>query len=263
MPITLLLFAIPFMWWQRRPGERGALVAATGLALLGLAIVTLVSWALFGTTERYEVDFVSLLLIPAFLVWAMLLSRARVKTAARRTWAILGVTLTLIGAAVGTAISFTGYYDYLRLEHPGTFNALENVTAPIATVATMIGGSPQVARIDDGPLPVTPLAGSSTFSQDHASAWLGTVPLSLSVLSPGRRRTAIYLTVAPGPGAPPLRSVLLRVSSPGSSAFVALIGRRARLPVSLRWGLNRVHVAIVGRPTSAQEVLLSDISFSP
>jgi hypothetical protein len=262
MPITLLLFAIPVMWWQRRTSERGGLVAASGLAILGLAIVTLVSWALFGTTERYEVDFVSLLLIPAFLVWAMLLARARVRTAARRAWAVVGVVLTLIGACVGTAISFTGYYDYLRIEHPGTFNMLEDVTAPLATVATIIGGNPQIARIDDGPLPVTPLPGFSTFSQDHASAWLGGVPLSLTVLSPGDRRTAIYATVTPGPGAPPLRSVLLKVSSPGQSTFVALIGRRARLPVSLHWGLNRIHVTIVGTPTSATEVLLGDVSFS-
>ena len=263
MPITLLLFAIPVMWWQKRAGERRPLVVATGLAVLGLVIVTLVSWALFGTTERYEVDFVSLLLIPAFFVWAMLLARARAKTAARRIWAVVGVTLTLVGAAIGTAISFTGYYDYLRLEHPSVFNALEDVTAPVATVATMIGGDPQIARIDDGALPVTPLAGDGTFSQDHASAWLGTGPLSLSVLSPSDRRTAIFATVTPGPGAPPLRSVAIRVSSPGRSALVALIGRRARLPVSLHWGLNRVHVSIAGTPTSATEVLLSDISFSP
>ncbi len=156
MPITLLLFGIPLMWWQRRSGERRPLVAATGLAILGLAVVTLVSWALFGTTERYEVDFVSLLLIPAFLVWAMLLARARPRTAARRVWAVVGVVLTLIGAAIGTAISFTGYYDLLKIEHPAMFNTLEDVTAPFATVATMVGGKPQIARIDDGPLPVDP-----------------------------------------------------------------------------------------------------------
>jgi hypothetical protein len=263
MPIALLLLAIPLMWRQRRTGERPPLVAASGLALLGLIIVTLVSWALFGTTERYEVDFVSLLLIPAFLIWAMLMARARPKTAARRIWAIVGVALTLFGAAIGTAISFTGYYDYLRLEHPGTFNALEDVTAPFATVGTMIGGKPQIARIDDGPLPVTPAAWTSGFSQDHASAWLGSIPLSLTVLSPGSRRTAIFATVTPGPGAPPLSSVAIRVSGRGQRAIVPLIARRVRLPVSLHWGLNRVQLTIAGAPASAEEVLLDDLSFSP
>lgn len=263
MPITLLLFGIPFMWWQRRSGERRPLVAAAGLAILGLGIVTLVSWALFGTTERYEVDFVSLLLIPAFLVWAMLLSRARPRTAARRIWAVVGVVLTLIGAAIGTAISFTGYYDYLRIEHPAIFDALEDVTAPLATVATMIGGNPQIARIDDGPLPITTATGNIGFSEDHASAWLGTVPMSLTVLSPDDRRTSIFASVARGPGAPRSSSIAIRASSQGRSTIVPLIGARVRLPVSLDWGLNRVRLTIAGVPTSTQEVFLSDVSFTP
>ena len=112
----------------------------------------------------------SLLLLPAFLVWAMLLSRARPKTTARRIWAVVGVILTLIGAAIGTAISFTGYYDYLRIEHPAIFNTLEDVTAPLATVATMIGGKPQIARIDDGPLPIT------TATREHSGS-ARTMPL--------------------------------------------------------------------------------------
>jgi hypothetical protein len=263
MPITLLLLAIPVMWRQQRTGERGPLVVAGGLAILGLAIVTLVSWALFSTTERYEVDFASLLLIPAYLVWAMLLARARPETAARRTWAAVGVVLTLIGVTVGTAISFTGYYDFLRVEHPAVFNALEDATAPFATVATIIGGNPQVARIDDGTLPIIPGPGASGFSQDHASAWLGSIPMSVSVLSPGDRRPSIYVTVTPGPGAPPLASVSIIVVSRGRPAIVPLIGRRVRLPVSLHLGLNRVRLGIAGTPRSAQEVLLSDISFSP
>ena len=240
MPITLLLFGIPLLWRQRRSGERLPLLAATGLLILGLAIVTLVSWALFGTTERYEVDFVSLLLIPAFLVWAMLLGRTRPKTAGRRAWAVVGVVLTMIGAAIGTAISFTGYYDFLRIEHPAVFNAMERVTAPFATVATIVGGNPQIARIDDGTLPVTPSRGNFGFSEDHATAWLGSLPLSLSVLSPGDRHTAIFATVSPGPGAPPLSSVAINALSQGRSATVPLIGRRVRFPVSLHWGLNRV-----------------------
>ena len=261
MPITLLLLAIPVMWWQRRRGERRPLAAATGLVILGLAIVTLVSWALFGTTERYEVDFVSLLLIPAFLIWALLVSRTRPKTAARRIWAVVGVVLTIIGAAIGTAISITGYYDLLRTEHPAIFNALEDATAPLAAVATTIGGKPQIARIDDGPLPVTPANGNPGFTEDHASAWLGSIPLSLTVLSPDDRKTAMFVTVTPGPGAPPLSSVAISAMSHGRSAIVPLIGKRVRLSVSLRWGLNRVRLAIAGTPTSAQEVLLSNIDF--
>jgi hypothetical protein len=251
------------MWSQRRSGERRPLVAAAGLVILGLAIVTLLSWALLGTTERYEVDFVSFLLIPAFLVWAMLLARSRPRTMPRRIWALAGVGLTFIGAAIGTAISFTGYADYLKFEHPAVFSALEDVTAPVATLATVIGGKPQIARIADGPFAVTATVGQFGFSQDHATAWLGTVPLSLSVLSPDDRNTAIFVTVWRGRGAPPLSSLAVRAVSEGTPAIVPLIARRVRLQVSLHWGINRVGLTIVGTPTAVQEVFLTDISFSP
>ena len=92
----------------------------------------------------------------------------------------------------------------MKIEHPAIFYTLEDVAAPLATVATMIGGKPQIARIDDGPLPVTPASGSFGFSEDHASAWLGSVPMSLTVLSPDNRRTAIFVTVCRDAGAPPL-----------------------------------------------------------
>ncbi|MFZ1994817.1 MAG: hypothetical protein WAU75_11960, partial [Solirubrobacteraceae bacterium] len=261
MPITLLLVAVAPLWRWHRGGERGAVVAATGLAILGLSIAALVSWALFGTTERYEVDFVSFLLIPSFLVWALLLARARSRTAARRLWAVAGVTLTFIGAAIGIAISLTGYTNLLQTEHPQTFNALQDVASPFATVATMIGGNPQIAQIDDGPLPVIPANGKIDFSEDHASAYLGSLPMALTVLSPGDRRAAMFVTVTPGPGAPPLSSVAIKVSGNGRSAITPLIGRVARLPVSLHWGLNRIRLTIAGTPTSATEVLLSNIEF--
>ncbi len=263
MPISLLLLAIPVMWWRSRPGERRGLVAATGLTLLGLVTMTLVSWALFATTERYEVDFVSFLLLPAFLAWAMLLSRARPKTAARRICAIVGTGLTLIGAAIGTAISFTGYENLLYIEHPNIFYKLEDVAGPLATVATMIGGAPQIARVNDGPLPITPPSANVSFSEDHSSAWLGSVPLSLTILSPDARRTAIYATVSPTRGGPRLSSIAIKVSSQGPPAIVPLIARRARLPVSLHWGLNRVTVTVAGTAASAHEAFLGDIDFSP
>jgi hypothetical protein len=258
----LLLLAIPVMWGQRRSGERRPLVAATGLAVLGLAVATLVSFAIFGTTERYEVDFVTFLLIPAFLVWAMLLARARPGTAVRRIWAIVGVVLTLMGAGVGTAISFTGYENRLYGLHPAIFSALEDVTGPFATVATMIGGNPQIARIDDGPLPVTTASGTIGFSEDHANAVLGNVPMTLTVLSPDDRRTSLFATLTPGPGVPSSEpAVVFIVSSDGRTAITRLTGSRIRLPVSLHWGLNRIHLTMVGPSNAAPQVVLNDIAF--
>jgi hypothetical protein len=265
MPITLSLLGLPFLWRQRRPGERHAVLAATGLAALGLAIVTLVSWALFGTTERYEVDFATLFLIPAFLIWALLLARHRPGTTARRVVAIAGVALTAFGAAVGTAVSFTGYEDLLRLEHPALFDTLEDLTSPFAALATMIPGKPEIARVDNGTLPVTFLPASyGSVTESGASAWLGTIPVTVTVISPGRRQLGLGATVMPGTGAPPPSRLTVRVSSPGHKAVtVPVISHDIRMPISVHWGLNRIRVTIAGTPTSPLELQLGNLQLIP
>jgi hypothetical protein len=124
----------------------------------------------------------------------------------------------------------------------------------------MVRGSPRIARIDDGSLPVTSYNGKINFSEDHASAYLGSQPLSLSVLSPGSRTTSIFATVSAGPGAPPLSSLRVRLSSHGRSAFLPLSHGVLQVPISLHWGLNRIRLTVAGAVTPTTEVLLSDIS---
>jgi len=262
MPITLLLFSLPLLWWQRRASERRALFAATGLALLGLLIAGLLSWSVFATTERYEVDFATLLLIPGFLVWALLVARCRPGTLSRRAWGTLGVILTLFGSAVGTAISFVGYSDLLRLEHPALFASLEDITGPLATVATMIRGKPELARVDNGPLPVA--LPPSGVTEAGTAAWLGTYPVTLVVLSPGSRSLGVTADVSAGPGAPPPSALTIRVDSPGRKALtVPVISRGIRLPISVHWGLNRIRLTLVGRATLPEELELSGFQLSP
>jgi hypothetical protein len=260
MPITLLLATLPVLWW-RRPTARRAVATAGGLTILGLGIVFGLSWALFATTQRYEVDFASYLLIPAFLAWALLVSAAVPRSRPRRAWATIGVLLTLFGAAVGTAVSFVGYSDLLRLEHPGTFAALEDVTGPIASIAATLRGKPQLARIDNGQLGTAPPLG---INEAGGSAWLGTEPVTLVVLSPGSRRLGVRATVVEGPAGPAPSSLRVRVSSPGPQRVtVPIIGQGIRLPVSLHWGLNRVSLALTGVPTSPTELELTNLQLGP
>lgn len=264
MPISLLLAALPGLWLQRRAGERGALSAITGLLGLGTVIALLLALVLNGTTERYEVDFGTLFLVPAFLTWGLLVGRQRPGSAGRRALAIAGVLLTLFGAAVGVAISITGYYDFLRLNHPAVFSSLEDVTAPFATLATIIVGRPEIARVGSGAVPVTlPAVTYGTATENHASAWLGTTPLTLTVISPGSRRMGLTALALRGIGAPPLSKAVIRVSSNGRPAIVPVISPSVRLPVSLHTGLNRVRLTLLGAPTLAEEVLLHNLILSP
>lgn len=259
MPITLLLLILPLLWSKKR-SERGVLFAATGLALLGLLIATMLAWSVFGTTQRYEVDFASLFLIPALLTWALVLDRYRPGTALRRMWAVMGVALVLFGALVGTAVSFTGYSDLLREEHPRVFDTLEDVTGPLATLATMIRGRPELARIDNGPLSRGQLP--IGVAEAGGSAWLGRYPITLVVLSPESRWIGVTASLTPGPDAPKSAQVI-RVSTTGRQPFSRRIaGRGVRLPVFVHWGLNRIRITLVGRPSADQEFQLGNLQLS-
>lgn len=264
MPITLVLLGLPVLWHTRRQGERRALIAAAALAAVGLLVAVSLSFGLFATTERYEVDFATLFLIPALVLWALLLARYRPGTAVRRVIAIGGVTLIAVGAAIGTAISLTGYYDYLRTEHPALFDTLEDVTSPFATVATMIRGKPEIARVDTalGALGL-PTPSYTNFTESGASAYLGTYPLTVTIISPDSRQAALHATLLLGVGAPPLSKLGISVSSPGRRAIVLhTISQSIYLPVYLHWGLNRIVVTLRGPTNSAQELLLQSITLT-
>ena len=261
MPITLLLLGLPFLWRRRRSGERPALLVAAAGTALAVAIMGLLTYALWGTTQRYEVDYASIALIAAFLVWALLLGRQRARTAARRWIAVGGIALCLIGAMVGTAVSFTGYYDSLRLTNPGVFNTLEDLTSPFATLPTMVAQKAVIARID-GPIPITPPPQSFTrFTETGASIWLGGGPVTVAILSPSAQQRAIIAVAQPAPGAPPPSTLAIGVQSPGHKRIVVpLTGRVIWLPVSLHWGLNRISVTLLGyRGAPAPVVSLGNI----
>ena len=113
MPITLILMTLVFpSLWRRRAGRTAVLVAAA-LALACLSVIFLVSFALWGSTQRYEVDFATFGLLAAYLQWALLISRTDARTVGRRVLAVGGVLLTAWGVVVGVATSFTGYYGLL------------------------------------------------------------------------------------------------------------------------------------------------------
>jgi hypothetical protein len=260
MPITLLLLGLPVLWRSKQSSERRVLFAATGLAVLGLLIATMLAWSVFGTTQRYEVDFASLLLIPALLIWALILDRYRPGATLRRVWAVLGVALILFGALVGTAVSFTGYSDLLREEHPGVFDTLEDVTGPVATLATMIRGKPELARIDNGPLSAGQVPTGVTDA--GGSAWLGRYPITFVVLSPGSRWIGITATLTAGPDAPK-SAQRIRVSTAGRQLFTRRIAvGGVRLPIFVHWGLNRIRVNLMGRPSADQEFQLGNLQVS-
>jgi hypothetical protein len=264
MPITLVLFALPLLWWRHRRGERAAVWTATGFALLALAIVVLLSYALWATTQRYEVDFATFFLIPAFLVWALLLARCRPRSIVRRGVAAGGIVLTLFGAAVGTAVSFTGYYNELALAHPGTFGTLEDITSPFATLVTMVAGHPVLVRVDGPSGVASPPQGYGNVGESGASTWLGAGRVTITVISPGSERLALRAAALRGPQVQGRGPVLVVVQSPGQQArLVPVSTGQVRVPIRLHWGLNRVELnTVVPNPAAPEQLYLGGISLS-
>ena len=265
MPITLVLLVLPILWIELRGKDRRALLVAGMLAAIGLAIATLVSWALFGTTERYEVDFATLFLLAAFIVWAVMLGQRPRRTMRRRVIAIGGIGLTTFGALVGTAISFTGYYDTLRIDRPATFRTLEDITSPFATLATMIAGKAVIARVDAGAVPVAlaPI-GYGTFDEGDASTYLGGDTVTVTVISPRSEDVGLGAFAAVAAGGPPLQTLVVRVQSPGRQAnTVPMISAHIRFPIHLHWGLNRITLSLAGPQQSPNELALQAINLVP
>ena len=127
----------------RNSAESGAVLFA--IAAFGLLGMLLVAYSIWGVTQECDVDYVSLLLIPALL--------GVVRSCPRRTdgvgmYSRLPVSrATLYASFVGFAISFTGYYGMLQENNPGTYWTLERATSFIPTAITAIAGHPDIVRV--------------------------------------------------------------------------------------------------------------------
>jgi len=74
----------------------------------------------------------------------------------------------------------------------------------------------------------------------------------------------LHANPVPAAGAPPLSRLSIRVASPGHApVIVRLTGSSVRLPIFLHLGLNRIRLTLVQRPTSPDELTLSDLNLTP
>jgi hypothetical protein len=129
-PYLFILFAAP--WLLRGvPVATLPLFRQRILVLLGIGVghPVLTSLVLPGATMRYQVDFVSFLIVPALLLWFLVDQRGD----GRRRLALRAVgALTMAWAClVNVALSLTGYEGTLRQENPGLFRSLERGTEPL------------------------------------------------------------------------------------------------------------------------------------
>ena len=172
---------------------------ALGLTAVAFLIIVMVSFALWGATMRYEVDFASVLLITAALGWVAW--AARLSGPRRQLLTAGGMLLVTWSVACGAAFGFMGYIQTLRTFSPKTFTRLQDLTSFIPTLGSAIDGEPKTidvsapAGLDDDANPYRS-EGTVTYPPGSVSFLLGP-PVVLTVASGSPRRYGLQLSAAP------------------------------------------------------------------
>ena len=235
-PIVLALLGLPFALRRRFPRELAWTLA--GLAALGLALVGLLAFALWGATMRYEADFAPLLIVVAVVGWIAASRRGR----ARRAVAPAGMVAIAYGIIVAVAISLTGYADSLRNMRPATYQALEDVTSPLPTLATVVAGHPAISSVTGVPF-VFAKVNYTTVAVRRPSFFLTDQPAVVTIVAPGDDRSGLAATFRRGSSVPRGAHVEVVASLRGQVVAADVTGASAALPLRLQRGLNRVRLS--------------------
>lgn len=225
-PLLVALAALPVLAWRGRdPQARG--LGEVGLVLVAVAVLlplpSLLSFG--GATERYEVDFITLLLIPATLVWLWLAGRLRGRRLARGGVLAVGVAAIAFSVVANVAFGVVGYGDGLRTAQPATYDRIEGAFGWIPTLAVRIAGEPKV-------LEVRPPLGISVDAQE------------VQLAAPGGGVAVLRTPLLPNPGLPPGAAMLADLTLPdGSTAPIAVPADEVpRLEVPVDRGLNTLTI---------------------
>ncbi len=218
-----------------------------GLTAVGFLIIVMVSFALWGATMRYEVDFASVLLIAAalgWIGWATQLSGRR-----RRLLTAGGMLLLTWGVACGAAFGLVGYFQSLRIFSPNTFTRLQELTGFIPTLASAIDGEPKTidvytpAGVDNTIGDPFRGVGTTTFPQGSVTFLMGPRAV-ITVASGSPRRYGLKLSAVP-PQPPPRGTVVtIRMRDTGKVLQIPARLKPTVLPITLRRGLNRIEFSV-------------------
>jgi hypothetical protein len=254
MPIVLLLPVLPWIW-RRRPEWLGPLGAPlVALAGAGAAIVLLISYEIFSTTERYEVDFSMPLLLGSLAAWLALSQRLSGRR--RRLVRVGGGLLVAWGCLMGIAISFVGYGNFLAVEHPGTWAELQDLGSPLSSVIARLAGGPVLAEVSTpNVLHSAPVHYTSLGSADDRFWLEADNRANLTVASPDARKAVLTLDVVPAvetletqsiqPGRETVGMTLHGSWQASAAYLIPPAGRRLRIGLQLHAGVNHLELSPV------------------
>jgi len=270
-PIVLFLAALPWIW-LRRPALLGPLGPPLMLmAGIGIAVLLFLSYEIFSATERYVVDFSTLLLFGAVGAWLAISCAAR--GLRRRVVRIGGGCLAAWACLTGLAVSFVGYYNLLERDHPGTWATLEDAGSPLSTAIVELAGHPLLASLSTPSIQQHDSVSSSSLGTSVTSFSLGADQRAhLTIVSPDDRQGALVADAQPGAELAARARYGVTISGPGSSSFSQTLPKRdgaLRLPVMLTRGIDHFTLAPYASalardtpPGASHRVLLTVTHFS-
>jgi len=248
----ILIFLAPLPWlWRRRLTSLGPL-ALPLLTLVGCAaaMVVFLSYEFFGTTERYEVDFATLLLLGALAAW---LGVCREATGVRRRLLQAGGAFLAVWACItGLAASVVGGSDPFFTKSEGAWMALEDAGAPLSSAIARFVGHPVLAVVRAPDL-------VQRFHIDYATLGVGDTSFSLApgeqadltIVSPRDQAYTLVAETSTGPRSPRQGRYELQLIAPAgvrASGSLPPQGDEMQIPVRLDPGIN--HLALQLAPSS-------------
>ncbi len=245
-PIALFAVALPWSW-RSRPALLGRL-AAPLLVMEGVAVLVLLflCYEFFGTTDRYEVDYTTLLLFGAVAAWLALASATRGRRRRLVRWGggLLAVWSCLTGVAIG--------FQSLQ-QNTGTSRTLADLGSPVSSAIASLVGHPVLAEVDATHV-ISDSPSYGNLGTEATGFWLGVGDQAqLTIVSPDSRDVELAADVSAGPELRVGAQLGARVRGPGRttrSYQLPTRGSSVEIPVHVSRGLNRIVLSPIASESS-------------
>lgn len=224
-PIIILGMAAMIILVSRRVRhgsniDLGYLVMLTATAL-AIALVTILT--IPSATQRYEADWLTLMLVASMTALGILMVRCTARW--RRPIGAAMIALGAYSCVVGAALGMTGYFDAFRLAHPETYASIEDAVSFVPTLSARASGEPVVQH-------VSPISAGDFLLQFVVGG-----------------RGSVMITMEPTTvlGTPPdtYRAVVTDPATRSTATARARAGVAARVPFAAHHGINRVTVRLL------------------
>jgi hypothetical protein len=239
-PIVVFLMGLPWMWRHRSSpfGRLGPLLLT--MAGVGVCVMLFLSYQVFTTTERYEADYMTLLVFGALLIWLTL--SIHTQNRRRRLMRVGGGLLAVWSCAIGLA---DGYQDLQS--HRGTWRTLVKLGSPLSTALASATGHPILADVAAPWIVGTPERyGLGT---NVSTVWLNAGQQAyFTIVSPDSRDVTIAAEMRAGPELSPKARLEARISGPAASSHTYKVSTgdaSMRIAAHLTRGLNEVALSAV------------------